>query len=29
MEELERAFGVDGKILMIGIQWNLFGKIWI
>jgi hypothetical protein len=26
-EELECAFGVVGKILMI--QWNLFGKIWI
>jgi hypothetical protein len=27
--ELERVFGVVGKILMRRIQWNLFGKIWI
>jgi hypothetical protein len=26
---LECAFGVVGKILMIRIQWNLFGRIWI
>jgi hypothetical protein len=29
LEELEWAFGVVGKILMSGILWTLFGKIWI
>jgi hypothetical protein len=30
-EELECAFGVVGKILILmsRISWNLFGKIWI
>jgi hypothetical protein len=26
---LECAFGILGKILMIKIEWNSFGKIWI
>jgi hypothetical protein len=26
---LKCAFGVDGKILMRRIEWNLFDKIWI
>jgi len=29
LDELEHAFGVNGKILMSRILWNLFGKIWI